>query len=242
MVTSLPPDEASLEELLAIARQRFSVAFKPVRIGEQTLEIASIANMTDYLDKLANQSRQGKNIQLPLWAKIWPASTLLALTMTQIPPARDKRVLEIGAGLGIPALIAASRGWHTTISDTHEDALLMIRINILANNLQDKAIAMPLDITTQDTDTPFDLILGSELFGIKESSASLIRCLQSNLAPGGMALLARDTSRKEHDFCKQAAAFFDIGVKQVGCQDVQGEVPLQAHLYRLVPKQKVNNQ
>jgi len=242
MAPSLPPQNASLEDLLAFARQRFSIVFKPVRIGEHTLEITHIENMTDYLDRLANQSRQGKSIELPLWAKIWPASTLLAMTMTQIPPAGDKRILEIGAGLGIPGLVAAARGFATTISDTNEDALLFTRINILKNNLQAKATALPLDIVTQDADAPFDLILGSELFSIKDCAAQLVRFLRKGLSPQGMALLARDASRKEKDFLSRAADFFDIGIKQIGYKGSEGETPFQADLYRLIPKNEVDAQ
>ncbi|WP_462325351.1 class I SAM-dependent methyltransferase [Desulfoplanes sp.] len=242
MAPSLPPEDASLGDLLALARQRFSIVFKPVRIGEHTLEITHIANMTEYLDRLADQSRQGKSIELPLWAKIWPASTLLALTMAQIPPSRDKRVLEIGAGMGIPGLVAAARGFSTTISDTNEDALLFTRINILKNDLQEKATSLPLDIRTRDADVPFDLILGSELSYPTDHTAQTIRFLRNSLAPEGMALLARDGSRKENEFFSQAAPFFHIGIKQIGYNGSGETTPFQADLYRLTPKNEVNAQ
>jgi predicted nicotinamide N-methyase len=243
MAPSIPPAKASLEDLLAFAGQRFSIVFKPVRIGECTLEITHIANMTDYLDQLANQSRSGKNIELPLWAKIWPASTLLALSVAQIPYNPDKRALEIGAGLGIPGLVAAARGFSTTISDINSDALLFARINILKNGLEKKARVQPLDILTQDTESPFDLIMGSEVFYIKDCAAQLIRFLRNSLTPDGMALLTRDASRKEYDFLTQAAPFFEIGTKQVGYKDKENDAPdFKAVLYRLIAKNEVNAQ
>jgi predicted nicotinamide N-methyase len=244
MAPSIPPVDASLEDLLAFARQRFSIVFKPVRIGELTLEITHIDNMTDYLDQLANQSGQGKNIELPLWAKIWPASTLLALSVAQFPFDRSKRVLEIGAGLGIPALAAAARGFSTTISDINKDALLFARINILKNGLEKTARVQPLDILTQDTEEPFDLILGSEVFYIKDCAAQLIRFLRNSLTPEGMALFTRDTSRKEYDFLTQAAPFFEIGTKQIGYTGKGSDAAssFQTALYRLTPKTKVTPQ
>ncbi|GAU07433.1 class I SAM-dependent methyltransferase [Desulfoplanes formicivorans] len=234
--------DASLEDLLARARQRFSIVFKPVRIGEHTLEITHIENMTDYLDRLANQSRQGETIELPLWAKIWPASTILALSMTQIPATASKRILEIGAGLGIPGLVAAARGFTTVITDTNEDALLFTRINVLKNGLEKNATVQHLDILTQDTDQPFDAILGSEVFYLKDSAPQIVRFLRNSLVPGGMALFARDAARQNTRFLTQAAPFFEIGIKQVGYKQGEEEHPFKATLYRLTPKNEVNAQ
>jgi predicted nicotinamide N-methyase len=242
MALSIPQANASLDELLSFAGQRFSIGFKPVRIGGLTLEIAHIDNMTDYLDRLASQSNQGKHIELPLWAKIWPASTFLALSMAQIPLAPDKRVLEIGAGLGIPGLVAAARGFSTIISDTNADALLFARINILKNDLAEKADVQSLDILTQNTKEPFDLILGSELFYIKGCAPQLVRFLRAGLPPEGMALFARDTSRTEQDFLTQAAPFFDIGTKQIGYRETEDTPAFKAVLYRLIAKNEVNAQ
>jgi predicted nicotinamide N-methyase len=240
--TPSPFADASLEDLLALARKRFSIVFKPVRIGEQILEITHIENMTEYLEKLADQAGQGKGIELPMWAKIWPASTMLALAVTQIPVTAGKRILEVGAGLGIPGLVAAARGFTTVITDINEDALLFAQINILKNGLQHKATVKPLNIMTQDSDQPFDCILGSEVLYLKNSASRLVQFLHNSLKPKGMALFARDASRQENSFIAQAASSFDIGVKQVGYKPNPDEKPFQAMLYRLTFKNEVNAQ
>ena len=145
---SLPlwPD-ASLDELLALARSRYDVVFEPVSAGGVQIEVLQIANMRELLDK-AVEERKLSLETLPLWAKIWPASVILGHMLRHLPPAGHS-VLEIGAGLGVTGLVAAALGFERVlISDINEDALLFARINVLKNGLEGRAEVRRVDILT----------------------------------------------------------------------------------------------
>jgi len=241
MTPSIPfPPDASLDELLTLAHKKFKVGFNPVSIGNETFEVPYISNMTEYVDCLAQKTQSGKAIQLPLWAKIWPASTILAHVAGQLPCTGKESLLEIGAGLGIPGIVAARRGFTTVISDIDHDALLFARINTLKNNLEDKAVVRKIDVCSSRTDHKFDIIIASEIQYLPNISKQLLDFLRASLAPSGTIFLARDAKRKENSFLSLATEFFQIQSKTIGCKQhgTQGtqQEAFQATLYRLIPK------
>ncbi|MDZ7582489.1 MAG: hypothetical protein U5R30_18380 [Deltaproteobacteria bacterium] len=46
----------------------------------------------------------------PLWAKIWPASVVLARRLSRLPVVPGQRILKIGSGLGLVGIVAACSG------------------------------------------------------------------------------------------------------------------------------------
>ncbi|MDL2280100.1 methyltransferase, partial [Desulfovibrio sp. OttesenSCG-928-G11] len=103
--------EASLDELLDFAGQRYALDFEPVSAGGLTLQILQIANMREILDKTIAEGKLDKALDsLPLWAKIWPASVILAHLVSQMP-GEGRALLEIGAGCGLAGLMAAAAGF-----------------------------------------------------------------------------------------------------------------------------------
>jgi predicted nicotinamide N-methyase len=241
MTANVPfPPDASLDELLALAHKKFKVGFNPVSIGKEAFEVPYISNMTEYVDRLVQGTQPGKTIQLPLWAKIWPASIMLAHAAGQMPCTGRESLLEIGAGLGIPGLVAARHGFSTVISDIDDDALIFARINILKNNLRDTATIRKIDVCSTRTDQKFDIIIASEIQYLPNISQDLVDFLRSSLAPSGTILLARDAQRKENSFLTLATEFFQIQSKKVafkqhGSRNATKE-QFQATLYRLIPK------
>ncbi len=234
--------EASLEDLIALAEKKFNIGFESVRVGDQTLQIAQITNMVDYLERLSQKARNSKNIQIPLWAKIWPASTLLAYSVRQLPCAENASLLEIGAGMGIPGLFAAARGFQTVISDINEDALLFARINILKNGLAHRAKIQRIDFSTAPTEEKFDVLLGSEVLYIPGAAKKLVHFVKHSIKPQGMALLARDYKRHENTFFEEAPSVFDIASKTIGCKEHAAESKgskFLSTIYRLTLKKQI---
>jgi ETFB lysine methyltransferase len=66
--------------------------------------------------------------QWSLFGNLWPAAFVLAEAMATID-FRGRRVLEVGAGLGLASLVAQSRGADITASDIHP-----LRERFLAGN------------------------------------------------------------------------------------------------------------
>jgi predicted nicotinamide N-methyase len=194
---------AELNELMTQARSKYPVDFETISIGQLQLQILQIKDMEAYIENLAASAGTDKNLDLPFWAKIWPTSLLLSYMLTSSYPVQGYHVLELGAGVGVCGLVAASLGAQVTLTDVHPDALLFARINVLKNKLEDRVQLAAVDFTTDHMHHAFERIIGSEVLYRDAAYAPLVHFLDQHLSQTGEALLA-----KSHIF--QAKGFFDI--------------------------------
>ena len=73
---------------------------------------------------------EGPAKQLPYGVVLWPAAIALAHELaTRVDAFRGKRVLELGAGTGLPGVVAASLGARVVQTDRSELALAVCRRN-----------------------------------------------------------------------------------------------------------------
>ena len=71
------------------------------------------------------------------WARLWPAGLALARFLDKhCHLVADKQVLEIGAGLGLPGMVAAQWAAQTTLTDVYEAAVSLLAANTRANGLK----------------------------------------------------------------------------------------------------------
>ncbi len=244
---SFPPHlrpEASLEELLAAAAQKYTLEFEPISAGGVTLSILQIANMRELLDGLIRENAlENALTTLPLWAKIWPASLILGHMLRHLDPAGHS-LLEIGAGCGVTGLVAAALGFERVcITDINDDALLFARINALKNNLGDRVRVCRADIAEDRLDERFSLILGAEILYLEELYRPLVKFLLRHLAPkqsfpAPEVILATDHRRTAKRFFKLAEKEFHIARKQIGARATEDTGESERHLltlHRLTP-------
>ena len=84
----------------------------------------------------------------PYWAKVWPSATALHNVLQKHPSLiRDKTVLELGAGIGLPALMMADITKSIQISDYDLEAVELLQKNIEHLQLEN-AQALKLDWNT----------------------------------------------------------------------------------------------
>ena len=98
----------------------------------------------------------------PLWAKVWPASIVLADYMAALPVEDGKKTLEIGAGVGIAGIAAAVFGHDVVISECDPNALEFAGANVHLNGLADLPVIC-IDWGDPVAAGPFDRIIGSEV-------------------------------------------------------------------------------
>jgi predicted nicotinamide N-methyase len=67
----------------------------------------------------------------PYWAKVWPSAIALLNVLQKHPNwIKDKNVLELGAGIGLPSLMMAGITRSIQISDYNLDAVALLQNNI----------------------------------------------------------------------------------------------------------------
>jgi len=233
------PLDASLEELLALARTEFGpVCFEDVRLGSVELKLLQIEDMPRYLESLVSRTRPGESVDLPLWAKIWPPCLILGMFLQRHPFAPGAEILEVGAGGGLCGLVAAARGFSVTLTDMEPSALLFCRINALKNGLAERVRLQHADFTRDRLGRRFQAIVGCEVLYNDAVYAPFLEFLQAHLAeePGAEVFLGLDEKRTGKGFFALAQEDFRLLRKDVPYQDRETGESTVTCLYRLERK------
>lgn len=166
-------DVALREYRLRLAGREWSVL--------HTGAILSYADEARYLD--AAETR------LPYGVSLWPAAIALAHDLAaRGAELREARVLELGAGTGLPGIVAATLGARVVQTDRQEVALEVCRRNAARNGAP--AVAHHLaDWTAWDDQTRYPWIIGSDILYGESLHPHLRAIFERNLAPGGRVLL-----------------------------------------------------
>lgn len=124
----------------------------------------------------------------PYWMHLWPGALALARRLVDrgLPPG--VRVLELGCGLAVPAVVAARLGAAATASDWKAEPLRFAARSAALNGVR-------LDLLQMDWSRPalrdgFDLVLGADIAYAAEEEGAIAAALRSLVVPGGTAWLA----------------------------------------------------
>jgi predicted nicotinamide N-methyase len=127
-------------------------------------------------DELLDEEAFARDEFLPYWAELWPSGLALARAL---PERLDGvHLLELGCGLGLPSLAAASRGARVTALDWAAEAIELLAVNAERNGVA-------LDAVHADWRTfrgRFDLVLAADLLYEERNVGSLLEVLPA-LAP-----------------------------------------------------------
>ncbi len=133
--------------------------------------------------------------RVPYGVALWPAAIALAHELAaRAGELRGARVLELGAGTGLPGIVAASLGARVVQTDRQELAMSVCRRNVERNGVTGIAHRIA-DWTAWDDAERYDWILGSDILYGENMHPHLRTIFESNLAPGGRVLVA-DPFRK----------------------------------------------
>ena len=162
-----------------------------------------------YLDRFINPIDACD--EFPLWAKIWKASWVLAGYLAEMPPDVNKRILEIGAGVGLVGMVAATFGHQVTMTEYNSDALNFAHANACLNHCPELPIKK-LDWNHPELKDQFDLIVASEVTYNEENFSPLMRLFKSNLKPEGEIILASQIRECSPDIFRPFKSDFDLTV------------------------------
>ncbi len=175
-------------EVLRTSAGDFPLQECRLRVGGRewaVLHAAALVSAADEERFLAEQPRL-----LPYGAVLWPSAIALAHEVAaRAGDFRGRSVLELGAGTGLPGLVAASLGARVVQADRHEVALHLCRRNGERNGATAAEYRLADWADWADAGR-YDWVLGSDVLYAEGQHAGLRRIFESNLAPGGRVLLA----------------------------------------------------
>jgi predicted nicotinamide N-methyase len=138
-------------------------------------------------DELIDEEAFDEDEFLPYWAELWPSGIALARVVDSLD-LRGQRVLELGAGLGLPSLAAALGGARVLATDWADDAVSLLRSNAERNDVALRAERVRWDAPEPILrEAPWDLVLGADLLYEARNAEQLVDLLPRL---GGEILLA----------------------------------------------------
>jgi len=126
----------------------------------------------------------------PFWAKIWASSlALTSFLKKEMQLAEGKKVLEIGAGTGLPSFAVAHVTESLIISDHAQEAVELMEKNIQYLGLSN-AKALCLDWNHFPDEINADIVLLSDINYAPEQFEALLNLIKRFLQAGSTIIIA----------------------------------------------------
>lgn len=178
---------------------QFPLVLKSISLAAASLElfVPDPVAVEDFF-RTSQASNHGQPI--PYWAQLWPSAIAMAQFLEANPQCYVQRmVLELGAGLGLPALVTAPLAAQVVISDLEPQAVATIRQSIHHHGYQN-CKAVILDWSRPETLPVSDLVILSDVNYDRDMLGVLQQTIHSLLASGCTLLLATPQRLMARDF------------------------------------------
>jgi len=119
--------------------------------------------------------------RLPYWAELWPSAIALARYLSR-EDLSGRRAIELGCGVGLPTVVALSRGGEVLATDHYEAALDFTVYNARSNLDRTPRTAL-LDWRTPERLGSFDLVLAADVLYERRNAPVLADLVPGLLAP-----------------------------------------------------------
>ncbi len=220
------------QKILKRIRKKYKAGFSPVTIKDMELQILQVNDLEHLLagkDPFANVE------EFPFWVKLWEASMVLAHIMGSMPAKGSQTLLELGAGMALPGLVSAGRGYQVTLMDQKPHILDFQRVSAAANHLEGIHFRIFDWLAPPDLE-PFDRIIGAEILYRDEFFQPLLNIFKKYLKDDGEIYMTHDIRRKSvPKFLNLAQSDFNIGVQKQVVTNDDGE-KVTVLINRLVKK------
>jgi predicted nicotinamide N-methyase len=146
---------------------------------------------------------QRQTVLDPFGLVSWPGAVVAAQELSQYPNLiQNKRVLVLGAGVGIEAQAAAMLGADkVTATDIHPTTLKLLQYGAEQAGLSDKIDTAILDLFSKEPLPVCDLIVVADvLYNERLAAQVAVRCLEARTSDFPPVILVSDSQRFVHKF------------------------------------------
>jgi predicted nicotinamide N-methyase len=168
--------------------QRYNTTEIRLRCGSYGIRLTKIADLDALLDDV-DPVTFAEDERLPYWAELWPSSVALARYIVCTTDLTERRVLELGCGLGLVGVVAAMHGARVLCTDYEGEALAFARHNARRNACSAMHFRL-MDWRRPVLQQQYDVILASDVIYEARNFDPLVALLQRYLSRDGRALFA----------------------------------------------------
>lgn len=181
----------------------YQVKLETVTVGGVDYLIRSLLDIQQYSDPQGEAEKAGiSSTSWPLFGQLWPSARVLALEMHTFD-LKGKRILEIGAGLGLASLVIHRRKGDITVSDWHPLSKAFLNENRLLNKMS------PLKYQPGNWAGPnpnlgeFDLIIGSDILYERQQPSQLATFIDRHAAASSQVIIVDPDRGNRVGFCRE---------------------------------------
>ncbi|MCI0683782.1 MAG: protein N-lysine methyltransferase family protein [Gemmataceae bacterium] len=187
------------------------------RLGPPVVETVIVEDQTFLIQK-PSRSDSPLDGYIPFWADLWPAARMLAKVILRESWPPGTEAIELGCGLGLPGIVAMSRGLKVTFSDHDPCALHYAADNARLNGF-DGVPTWQLDWRSPPANARYPVIFGADLIYESSHAEWLASCIRQMLAADGVAWvtdLERIPARSWHAALEAETLQFTARVVRAG--------------------------
>ena len=146
---------------------------------------------------------------MPYWAELWPSALALARVIAR-RPLTGRRTIELGCGLGLPAIAAAVAGARVLATDWSPDSVAITARNAERNGVALEARLFRWDAAPEPLGPLWPLVLASDVLYEERNVAPLLALLPRLTAASGEVWLADPGRAPVTGFLESAAEHWRI--------------------------------
>lgn len=183
LASTLPPTYADLAA-------RFPLETVELSIGDRLWQVTCVTDQDALLDGVNEVEH------VPYGFLLWESAVMLASWLTgRAETLRGKRILELGAGVGLSGLVASYLGAQVWQTDHRADVLVLAQHNAQVNGglAPHQFVA---DWRAWTHAVQYDLLLGADILYERAMHEYLLPIFEHNLVSGGTLVLT-DPSRPQ---------------------------------------------
>jgi predicted nicotinamide N-methyase len=191
-----------------------------VRRAELPGGAAHVVQPADWEALRAEEGAAGRPV--PWWARLWGSGRALAAALALAPPPRRSRVLELGCGLALPSVAAASAGAEVLATDGATDAVAFAAHGLALNEVA--AEVAHVDWAAHGDALaargPWDLVLAADVLYTRANVEAALSLLPRLLEPRGEIRIADPGRAGARDFLAAARATFHVRTERTDGVDL----------------------
>lgn len=168
--------------------RKYTLRQETITILDNPYRLFLIADEDAALEAVVEENHPGESHN-PYWISLWHSAIALAEFLTRETDLKDKTILEVGCGAGLPGIVAGRLGGRVVLSDVEADALRLAELNWLMN-LGEIPVIIPLDWRQPPPNAQFQMLLASDVAYETLLFDPLITLFQAVLMPGGEIYLS----------------------------------------------------
>ena len=160
-----------------------------VFVDDRTIIISKPAEDGALLNHAVTKAAFNRDEYMPYWTELWPAARMMAKVIYRSTWPAGLTALEIGCGLGLPGIVALSKGLKVIFSDYDATAVKFAARNAQLNGFSDFQ-TLQMDWRFPPADFQVPLILAADLVYEQRNVPLVVQLIRKVLQPDGTALLA----------------------------------------------------